>query len=396
MNTNNNIIAVFTALSIAFLGGTAILQEKTKMPPVSMNANAAETYGDLNYIVGNNGTIKITDCDKSVTEIIIPNEINGIPVTSIEKDAFRHCNKLESITMPNSIISIGNFAFYVCSSLTSITIPDSVTNIGFEAFGVCSNLTSIKLSQNIITIDGYAFSGCKTLTSVIIPDSVTNMGNAVFTNCDNLASVKLSDNVNKIGCFAFKNCKSLKSITIPESVTNIEEYAFSGCTSLDEITILNPKCNIYDSIDTISETATICGYENSTAQKYAEKYNYKFQSLGEIPKESTIATTSTTTTSSTSRTNTQTETGTRGTEGYWSTGTQTNIHSTHSNSNNNTGTTTTTTANNDKLLGDINGDGLIDSVDATLIMSYYAYVSAYEGNGEPDTFSEYLDKYLNK
>lgn len=364
MNTNNKIIAVFTALSIAFLGGTAILQEKTKMPPVSMTANAV---GNL-YYTESNGTIKITDCNELAEEIIIPNEIEGIPVTAIEKEAFKFCKKLTSVSIPNSITSIGNYAFYVCSSLTSLTIPDSVIYINDHAFESCSKLKSVKLSENIKSINRFSFSSCESLTSIIIPENVTYIGN----------------------------------------------HAFYDCTALEEITILNPKCSIYDSMSTISQTATICGYENSTAQKYAEKYNYKFQSLGEILQKfitttststkttttttssTTSTTTTTTTTTSTSRTNTQTETGTRGTEGYWATGTQTNIHSTHSNSNNNTGTTTTTTANNDKLLGDVNGDGLIDSVDATLIMSYYAYVSAYEGNGEPDTFSEYLDKYLNK
>lgn len=377
MNTNNKIIAGFTALSIAFMGGTAILQEKIKIPPVSMTANAV---GNL-YYTESNGTIKITNCNELAEEVVIPAEIDGIPVTAIEKEAFKFCKKLTSVRIPNSITSIGNYAFYVCSSLTSLTIPDSVIYINDHAFESCSKLKSVKLSENIKSINRFAFSSCESLTSIIIP----------------------------------------------ENVTYIENHAFYDCTALEEITILNPKCSIYDSMSTISETATIFGYENSRAQEYAEKYNYKFQSLGEIPQKfitttststkttttststTSTSTTSTSTTStttittttitktSTSRKLTQTETGTRGTEGYWATGTQTNIHSTHSNSNNHTNTaTTTTTANNDKLLGDINGDGLIDSVDATLIMSYYAYVSAYEGNGEPDTFPEYLDKYLNK
>lgn len=365
MNTNNNIIAVFTALSIAFLGSTAILHEKTEIPTASMSANAAETYGDLTYTVSEKGTIIITDCDESAEEVIIPDEIDGIPVTAIGNKAFENCKLLKSIIIPDSIKKLSYGTFTNCESLTSVKIPDEATSIYY-----------------------FTFANCKSLTSIIIPDSVVEIQEDAFAGCDKLSS-----------------------IVIPESVKGIYQYAFS-CKNLEKITVLNPYCNIYDEvtafnqndihtekIDTIISTATICGYENSTAQEYAENHNCKFESLGEIPQKfmtATSTTTTTTTTTSTSRTNTQTETGTRGTEGYWSTGTQTNIHSTHSNSNNNTGTTTTTTANNDKLLGDINGDGLIDSVDATLIMSYYAYVSAYEGNGEPDTFPEYLDKYLNK
>lgn len=211
----NKIISGFVALSVAFLGGTAVLQEKTKMPSVSIRANAAETYGDLTYIVGNNGTIKITDCNESATEVIIPAEIDGIAVTIIEKDAFKKCKLLTSVTIPNGIISIGDLAFYACSSLTSVTIPDSVTNIGEEAFAVCSKLTSVKIPNGIKNIGTFAFNHCKELTSIVIPDSVTNIESYAFGYCENLTEIKLSENLTSIGYCAFKECKSLKSITIP-------------------------------------------------------------------------------------------------------------------------------------------------------------------------------------
>lgn len=369
MNTNNKIIAGFTALSIAFLGSTAILQERTKIPPASMSANAAETYGDLTYIVSEEKTIAITDCDESATNVVIPSEINGIAVTSIEKDAFKFCRQLESVTIPNSITSIGDFAFYACSSLTSLTIPDSVIYISDDAFGSCSKLKSVKLSENIKYIHRFTFSSCKSLTSIIIP----------------------------------------------ENVTYIDMNAFYNCTTLEEITILHPRCSIYENINTINKTATIYGYDGSKAQEYAEKYSHKFQSLGEIPQKftttttTTTNTTTTTTTSTTSTTTTTTSTSTTSTTStsttYTTTSTttttstsrtltQTGVHS-YSNSGTNTATTTTT-AKDDRLLGDVNGDGFIDSVDATLIMSYYAYVSAYNGIGKPETFPEYLERNLEK
>ena len=95
----------------------------------------AETYGDLEYSVLDDGTVEITDYNGSAKTVDIPEKINGKSVTSIGNCAFRYCTSLKSITIPNSVIEIGSSAFSGCSSLTSITIPNSVTSIGNFAFG---------------------------------------------------------------------------------------------------------------------------------------------------------------------------------------------------------------------------------------------------------------------
>lgn len=88
--------------------------------------------------------------------------------------------------------------------------------------------------------------------------------------------------VTSIGYGAFYNCVHLTKIEIPESVTSIGDGAFSYCIGLMSVKILNPKCDIDDNAG-ITDTATIYGYDNSTAQAYAEKYGCKFESLGESP-----------------------------------------------------------------------------------------------------------------
>lgn len=338
MKKRDRIIAGFTALSVSFFCGSVIFQ-KYNTNPFSITANALETYGDLTYIIGNNGTVKIIDCDESATDIVIPNEIDGVAVTSIEKNAFEYCLKLESVVIPDSVTSIGDYAFSKCSALKSVEIPDSVTSIGDEAFAFCK-LASVKIPDGIESINRFTFSYCTELTSIVIPDSVTDIASFAFGNCENLAEIKFSENLKSIGSDAFKNCKNLKNITLPESLTNIGREAFYGCIELEEITILNPECHIYDGIETISETATICGYENSTAQEFAEKYNYKFKSLGEIPPQFATTTTTTYVTKATTYA---------------------------------PKTTTTTTPATPK--GDMNGDGKVDAVDASVILSYYAYLS---------------------
>ena len=94
----------------------------------------AETYGNLEYSVLDDGTVQITDCEYGAEAVVIPDTIDGKSVTSIDWYAFYGCENLKSITIPNSVTSIGLSAFSGCSNLTSVTIPDSVTSIGYEAW----------------------------------------------------------------------------------------------------------------------------------------------------------------------------------------------------------------------------------------------------------------------
>ena len=115
------------------------------------------------------------------TSITIPNS-----VTSIGEFAFSRCWGLRSVTIPDSVTSIGNFVFYDCKRLTSITIPNSVTSIGDSAFSGCTGLTSITIPNSVTSIGERTFYGCKGLTSITIPKSVTSITGNAFDNCPNL------------------------------------------------------------------------------------------------------------------------------------------------------------------------------------------------------------------
>ena len=196
-------------------------------------------YYNLNT---NNKTAEVTnktdnggDYSGSVT-ISSSINVNGIQysVTSIGNASFGNCWELTSITIPNSITSIGNAAFR-CSGLTSITIPNSVTSIGAMAFFSCSNLTSITLPNSVTTLDNHVFNHCSSLTSITIPNSVTSIGNWTFSDCSGLKSINIPNSIVSIGEGAFNGCSSLTSITIPNSVTSIGENAFWFCSSLSEV-----------------------------------------------------------------------------------------------------------------------------------------------------------------
>ncbi|GHT67718.1 hypothetical protein FACS189452_05980 [Bacteroidia bacterium] len=156
-------------------------------------------------------------------------------------------------------VGITGNAFYHCSGLTSVTIPNSVTSIGKSVFEGCTGLTSVTIPNSVTSIGNKAFSNCTGLTSVTIPNSVTSIGNNAFLGCSGLTSVTIPNSVTSIGGSAFHYCSGLTSITIPNSVTSIGNSAFQGCTGLTSVTNLNPtpqtiNSNVFYSLPINSDT----------------------------------------------------------------------------------------------------------------------------------------------
>lgn len=120
--------------------------------------------------------------------------------------------------------SIGDNAFEDCKYVNSVTIPNTVTSIGRLAFWKCG-LTSISIPNSVKTIDESAFSKSG-LTSIVLPFPLKTISASVFQDCKNLESVTISENVTTIENDAFQGCRELKSIDIPKSVTSIDSRAF--------------------------------------------------------------------------------------------------------------------------------------------------------------------------
>ena len=274
-----NIIVDEDNIEFSSLDGILYNKTKTAVIRCPLGISGKITLPDNVQSIGSDA---FTSCDK-LTEIIIPDS-----VTSIGNSAFSNCNSLESITLPiigsvfvnifgtiptslktviiikgtsipgkyfsgfrsltsitipDSVTSIGgggnsgDGAFSGCSNLTSITIPDSVTSIGYNAFSGCSNLESITLPRgNINHIFGgpSSISGPSFLKTVVLTNA-TSIPDSSFNNCTGLTSITIPDSVTSIGSYAFQNCNSLTSITIPENVTSIGQSAFYGCSSLTSV-----------------------------------------------------------------------------------------------------------------------------------------------------------------
>ena len=186
-------------------------------------------YGGNKYIVTTIGEIAFWDCGHNIKSVTLPNTIKTIGDYS-----FKSLWDLKSIDLPSSLITIGDEAFCDCQSLESIDIPENVTSIGANVFKQCKILKSVTVGNSLKDIGNGAFSYCSLLGEINI-GSVEKLGRGAFAECTNLRTVILPQNLQEILENTFYFCKSLKSVIIPESVRSIGDWAFCGCSALDTV-----------------------------------------------------------------------------------------------------------------------------------------------------------------
>ncbi len=314
-------IKKLTSSIIAFTLIGAAAPESEYAFSASLTAYAEEAYtlveeNEITYkIYSDHAEICYFD-DKSITEAEVPSQINGVPVTVINIRAFVDCDDLLSITIPASITEIKGGAFDGCPGLTQINaakdnpaycsdggvlyskdkevivkyptgreetvfaVPAGVKIIGDSAFYDNLHLKNIIIPDAVEMIQRYAFCDAKELEKIHIPDSVEYIGVSALEHCLALTEVKLPESlriiekfaladceqlrkvnipssVTEIRSAAFRYCSSLKNVVVPESVDVIENVAFWCCSGLDNITILNPECVIgeydYEAICSVND-----------------------------------------------------------------------------------------------------------------------------------------------
>lgn len=248
---------------------------------------------------GEMDTAPLMDFSQDVKNVIVESGITNIKgfsypnmsycsipntIVNIENFAFSECESLENISLPNSVITIGEAAFSR-SGLKKISIPASVKSIGRSSatignpFSYCKNLAEIKVDsdnpyydsrndcnaiidktynalisgcyntvipESVLEISSNAFDGCEKLTSIFIPKRVKNVGYS-FANCKNLTEIKVDENnpyldsrnncngIIKTGTDEF--CTGCKNSIIPYGVKSIKASAFSRCDGLNRISI---------------------------------------------------------------------------------------------------------------------------------------------------------------
>lgn len=244
----------------------------------------------------------------------IVSAVNGSYLEGSRPDA----NEVKRIVLEEGITGISGLGLAKYSNLESVSLPNTLETIGLMAFQESPSLKTIYIPDSVTTIEDYAFSNCISLENVRLSNSITEIKQQTFAKCSSLREIQIPDSVTSIGRGCFSMCDTLTSVTVPATVTHLDT-AFSLCKSLESVYILNPDCEIADYKYGISNEkneygtyvfrGTIYGYSGSTAEAYANKYERNFVALdgSELSTSSTAtSTTTTTTTTSTSTTSTTT------------------------------------------------------------------------------------------
>ena len=226
---------------------------------IPINAVSTEkTSGYYTYTLSNNQAT-ITNVVASISgAVVVPSSLDGYTVVGIRGYSFQNLKGIKSVTIPDSITTIGDYAFSGCSSITSVTIGNGVNIIPYRGFNGCTSLETLIIGSNVTEIKGsafiectalnsitwgsslkiigdHAFKGCVSITSLNIPDTVTTIKDSAFSGFSGITSLTISNNVTSIGAHTFEDCTELNSVTIPCKVTTIGGSAFEDCNNLKTV-----------------------------------------------------------------------------------------------------------------------------------------------------------------
>ena len=180
----------------------------------------------------------------NITEIVFPDSLEEI--TGDNNGAFANCQRLENITFGSGIKKLGSNIFRGCTNLSHIKVPSSITNFKYNVFADCPKLTKvgvgieegIELESNITEIPALMFYGCTNVTEVTIPDTVINIGQAAFYKC-NIIDIKIPDSVERLNGYTsgvFQECNNLENVELGKNVTFLGNKTFYNCGKLKSIT----------------------------------------------------------------------------------------------------------------------------------------------------------------
>ncbi len=201
---------------------------------VTAHAADADAQAHLTYSIGEEG-VTITGFDNLVSEVVIPAEIEKLPVTAIADNAFQNATMLEEILLPDAITEIGNNAFSGCSSLLSVDLPDSLTTLGESAFQGCISMQSAVLPVGLKEVGSYAFYKCASLTELEFPVGMQKIGAYAVGECGSLENVVIGKGPASLPPRTFLNCVKLERVSLPTSVLTIENQKVTVSTTVGNV-----------------------------------------------------------------------------------------------------------------------------------------------------------------
>ena len=246
------------------------------------------TSGNFKYYLQKDGSAKVKDFDSSEElpfRLVVPEELDGHPVTAIGDHAFSVCN-MESVVLPNSVERVVGNPFYRCKNLVCIevspnhptlevmdgalvnkiekrlicypigreaaeyAVPEGVVHIGEDAFAHSEHLRRIVLPDSVTEIECKAFFLCEKLKNIVLSNSLTIIGKSAFWFCMQLESVVLPNSLKRLGDWALQGCTRLTSIALPDATVSLGENPISGCENLVHIEVSpnHPTLKVVDGV----------------------------------------------------------------------------------------------------------------------------------------------------
>ena len=185
-----------------------------ELPVSAETTQTLRTADGIYYEILDNQTIQITGSKDTLSELVISNEIDGLPVTKIKDYAFVNHTRLRSVSISESVLEIGSYAFIDCSRLEMITVPDTVQDVGW---GIFSHTPWLNAQTEPYVIIGnqilIAYKG--TSEDIVIPDGVRIIAGFTFENDMTIQSVQLPDSLISLNAYAFAGCRNLQELQLP-------------------------------------------------------------------------------------------------------------------------------------------------------------------------------------
>ena len=184
--------------------------------PAAASDNEGTTVDGLVYVIEGD-QVTINGYTGSASEIALPDEVDGYPVTAIGDYAFSNCEHLITVQLPDSLTYRGSRAFLGCKSLTELSVPEKVTSIGVFAFNKCESLERITLPEQLTSLGYGAFAGCTSLKELALPQELSAIEDYTFSGCTALEQIRLPRALARIGQYAFDSCFALQKVTCVEN-----------------------------------------------------------------------------------------------------------------------------------------------------------------------------------
>ena len=238
-----------SALALCLVFGTAaVLPEGAVSIGSDIVASAAETYGDYEYIIDDDGAV-ISKYLGSDTNVKIPDTLRGCKVVGIGWAAFSYknndnpiCNKIVSVDIPASVTRIEDQAFYRCDNLTYVNLRNSNVNISQEAFDGTPFMDDLVKDTDVVIFNKILIKVKNKTGDFTVPDDVVSVVGGVFDSTCDITSITVPSSVRILSDYAFRNyysCENLKTITINNGVTHIGNNCFLKCVSIEKIVLPN-------------------------------------------------------------------------------------------------------------------------------------------------------------